>query len=146
MEMRRIEGGILDNNTDFDSSMNPYEAGLGSLVDLDKDDFIGKKSLENFSLKNGKRLFGLISDKPLKYKSNIYLSDDKSIGFLPASTWSPTLKKFIAYVRFDYSDDWMNSKVRAETQDSDFVECDVVDLPFYDKDKLIPKGKDKTIP
>ena len=103
------------------------------------------KPLDNF-LKNGKRLFGLISDKPLKYKSNVYLSDDKSIGFLPASTWSPTLKKFIAYVRFDYSDDWMNSKVRAETQDSDFVECDVVDLPFYDKDKLIPKGKDKTIP
>jgi aminomethyltransferase len=93
-----------------------------------------------------RNVFGLISDKPLKYKSHIYLSDDKSVGFLPASTWSPTLKKFIAYVRFDYADDWMNSKVRAETQDSDFVECDVVDLPFYDKDKLIPKGKDKTIP
>ena len=35
MEMRRIEGGILDSNTDFDSSMNPFEAGLGRLVDLD---------------------------------------------------------------------------------------------------------------
>ena len=96
MEMRRIEGGILDNNTDFDSSMNPYEAGLGSLVDLDKDDFIGKKSLEAFSLKGEKRLFGLISDNPLKYKSDVYLSDDKSVGYLPASTWSPTLKKFIS--------------------------------------------------
>ena len=146
MEMRRIEGGILDNNTDFDSSMNPYEAGLGSLVDLDKDDFIGKKSLEAFSLKGEKRLFGLISDDPLKYKSDVYLSDDKSVGYLPASTWSPTLKKFIAYVRFNYSDNWTKEKVKATSQDDNLVECEVVELPFYDKDKLIPRGKDTTIP
>ena len=42
MDIRRIEAGILDNNTDFDQSMNPYDAGLGSLVDLTKDNFIGK--------------------------------------------------------------------------------------------------------
>jgi len=146
MEMRRIEGGILDNNTDFDSSMNPYEAGLGSLVDLDKDDFIGKKSLEAYNSKDMKRLFGLISDNPLKYKSDVYLSDDKSVGYLPASTWSPTLKKFIAYVRFNYSDNWTKEKVKVTSQDDNLVECEVVELPFYDKDKLIPRGKDTSIP
>ena len=146
MEMRRIEGGILDNNTDFDSSMNPYEAGLGSLVDLDKDDFIGKKSLEAYNSKDKKRLFGLISDNPLKYKSDVYLSDDKSVGYLPASTWSPTLKKFVAYVRFNYSDNWTKEKVTVITQEDSRVECEVVELPFYDKDKLIPRGKDTTIP
>ena len=146
MEMRRIEGGILDSNTDFDFSMNPYEAGLGSLVDLDKDDFIGKKSLEAYNQKDSKRLFGLISDQPLKYKSQVYLSDDKSVGYLPASTWSPTLKKFIAYVRFKFSDDWTKEKVKAISQDDSHVECEVVELPFYDKDKLIPRGKDTTIP
>ena len=146
MEMRRIEGGILDNNTDFDSSMNPYEAGLGSLVDLDKDDFIGKKSLEAYNSKDKKRLFGLISDDPLKYKSEVYLSDNKSVGYLPASTWSPTLKKFIAYVRFNYSDNWTKEKVKATSQEDNLVECEVVELPFYDKDKLIPRGKDTKIP
>ena len=146
MEMRRIEGGILDSNTDFDFSMNPYEAGLGSLVDLDKDDFIGKKSLEAYNQKDSKRLFGLISDQPLKYKSQVYLSDNKSVGYLPASTWSPTLKKFIAYVRFKYSDNWTKEKVKATSQDDSHVECEVVELPFYDKDKLIPRGKDTTTP
>ena len=146
MEMRRIEGGILDSNTDFDSSMNPYEAGLGSLVDLDKDDFIGKKSLEAYNQKDLKRLFGLISDNPLKYKSDVYLPDDKSVGYLPASTWSPTLNKFIAYVRFNYSDNWTKEKVKATSQEDNLVECEVVELPFYDKDKLIPRGKDTTIP
>ena len=146
MEMRRIEGGILDNNTDFDSSMNPYEAGLGSLVDLDKDDFIGKKSLEAYNSKDKKRLFGLISDNPLKYKSDVYLSDDKSVGYLPASTWSPTLKKFVAYVRFNYSDNWTKEKVTVITQEDSRVECEVVELPFYDKEKAIPRGNDTSIP
>ena len=69
-----------------------------------------KNHLKLLSLKSGKRLFGLISEKPLKYKSQVYLSNDKSVGYLPASTWSPTLKKFIAYVRFNYLDDWINKK------------------------------------
>ena len=146
MEMRRIEGGILDSNTDFDSSMNPFEAGLGRLVDLDKDDFIGKKALEELSKKSGKRLFGIISEKAFKYKSNVFLSNDEIIGYLPASTWSPTLKKYIGYVRFNYSGKWTDFKVRAESLDDNFIDCEVVELPFYDKDKLIPRGKDTTIP
>ena len=31
MEIRRIEAGILDGSADFDLSMTPYEAGLGSV-------------------------------------------------------------------------------------------------------------------
>ena len=65
MDIRRIEAGILDNNTDFDSSMNPYEIGLGSLVDLEKENFIGKKALEFLSTKFGKRLFGITTDKEI---------------------------------------------------------------------------------
>ena len=146
MEMRRIEGGILDSNTDFDSSMNPFEAGLDKLVDLTKDDFIGKKALVELSKKSGKRLFGIISEKAFKYKSNVYLSNDEIIGYLPASTWSPTLKKYIGYVRFNYSSKWTDFKVRAESLDDGFIDCEVVELPFYDKDKLIPRGKVTTIP
>ncbi len=146
MEMRRIEGGILDNNTDFDSSMNPFEAGLGSLVDLTKDDFIGKKALEKLSKKSGKRLFGIISDKAFKYKSNVFLSNEEVVGYLPASTWSPTLKKYIGYVRFNFSGKWTEFKVRAESLDDNLIDCEVVELPFYDKEKKIPRGIDRTIP
>ena len=37
-------------------------------------------------------------------------------------------------------------KVTVITQEDSRVECEVVELPFYDKDKLIPRGKDTTIP
>ena len=146
MEIRRIEGGILDSNTDFDFSMNPYEAGLGSLVDLSKDNFIGKKALEVLVQKTGKKLFGIISDEAFKYKSNISLSNNEIVGYLPASTWSPTLKKYIGYVRFNYSGKWTDFKVKAEGIDKNLVDCEIVDLPFYDKEKKIPRGIDRNIP
>jgi len=146
MEIRRIEGGILDSNTDFDLTMNPYEAGLGSLVDLSKEEFIGKQALEILSKKEGKKLFGIISEKPFIYKSNVFLSNDETVGYLPASTWSPTLKKYIGYVRFSYPGKWTEFKVRAESSEGGLMDCTIVELPFYDKDKKIPKGIDKTIP
>ena len=146
MEIRRIEGGILDSNTDFDFSMNPYEAGLGSLVDLSKDNFIGKKALEVLVQKTGKKFFGIISDEAFKYKSNISLSNNEIVGYLPASTWSPTLKKYIGYVRFNYSGKWTDFKVKAEGIDKNLVDCEIVDLPFYDKEKKIPRGIDRNIP
>ena len=146
MEIRRIEGGILDSNTDFDFSMNPYETGLGSLVDLSKDNFIGKKALEVLVQKTGKKLFGIISDEAFKYKSNIFLSNNEIVGYLSASTWSPTLKKYIGYVRFNYSGKWTDFKVKAEGIDKNLVDCEIVDLPFYDKEKKIPRGIDRNIP
>ncbi|MFT6289147.1 MAG: glycine cleavage system aminomethyltransferase T [Halieaceae bacterium] len=44
--IRRIEGGMLSYHADMDADTNPYELGLGRLVDLDIDaNFIGKAAL-----------------------------------------------------------------------------------------------------
>ena len=146
MEVRRIEAGILDNKTDFDMSVNPYEAGLGALVDLNKPDFIGKKALVTLSKKPGKKLYGIITDKSLKYKAKVFTSNGDSVGYLPLSTWSPTLQKFIGYVRFNHADEWKNFSIKVETDQNKLIDCEITDLPFYDKEKKIPRGIDKTIP
>ena len=51
MTIRRIEGGIFGNTTDMDTSLTPFEAGLGAFVNLSKDDFVGllKKYITNFN-------------------------------------------------------------------------------------------------
>ena len=36
MNTRRIEAGIFDSGSDFDSSMNPFESGLENFIDLGK--------------------------------------------------------------------------------------------------------------
>ena len=45
LQARRIEAGIFNNLIDIDSEINPFQAGLGKFVHMDKDDFIGKTAL-----------------------------------------------------------------------------------------------------
>ena len=148
METRRIEAGILDNMTDFDVTMNPFDAGLGALVDLDKNDFIGKDALMKISQnQNEKKIFGIICDDSFSYKAKLFNETGSSIGYLSASVWSPSLKKYIAYGRFSEAADWLNKKnIFVENANGEKSPCSVVDLPFYDKQKDIPRGKDTVIP
>ena len=148
METRRIEAGILDNMTDFDVSMNPFDAGLGELVDLDKNDFIGKDALVKINQnQNGKKIFGIVCDDSFSFKAKLFNETGSSIGYLSASVWSPTLKKYIAYGRFNEAADWLNvNNISVENINGNKSPCSVVDLPFYDKQKDIPRGKDRSIP
>src|SRR5207245_8946738 len=55
-EIRRIEGGILNYGSDMTLENNPYEVGLGWLVDLGKKaDFVGKKALAKTKTEGVKR-------------------------------------------------------------------------------------------
>ena len=148
METRRIEAGIMDNMTDFDLSMNPFDAGMGALVDLDKPDFIGKDALIKISQNHhGKKIFGIICNDSFSYQAKLFDKSNTTIGYLSASVWSPTLKKNIAYGRFNESADWTQIEdISVENADGGKSPCAVVDLPFYDKQKDIPRGKDKNIP
>ena len=47
---RRIEAGILDSGSDFNTSMKPCEVGLDKFVDLKKDGLIGQMALFNASI------------------------------------------------------------------------------------------------
>ena len=99
METRRIEAGIMDNITDFDITMNPFDAGLGALVDLDKPDFIGKNALAKISQsQKGKKI--MVLPPAFKYKAKLFDHSQKEVGYLSASVFSPTLKTNIAYARF----------------------------------------------
>ena len=58
MDTRRIEAGILNNISDMDSSMNPFESGLGEFCDLDReDDYFGKEALQNADRRT--RIYGV---------------------------------------------------------------------------------------
>jgi aminomethyltransferase len=46
---RAVEKGVTDTAYHSNSGMNPYEAGHGRLVDLDKGDFVGREALARIS-------------------------------------------------------------------------------------------------
>ena len=84
---RRIEAGLLSAGQDFNKNTNPFSVGLGKFVDLDKKDFIGKNALSNVEKKC--RTWGLRVKESVALKGENIFIENKLIGKVTSSTWSP---------------------------------------------------------
>lgn len=124
LDVARVEAGLLLIDVDFNSSKkalvedqrySPYEMGLGRLVDLDKNRFVGQAALiEEKQRGPAREIVGLAIDWP--QVESLYESvglppaispmasrvavpvfkEGVQVGKATTSTWSPTLKKMIA--------------------------------------------------
>ena len=149
LEMVRVEAGFIQPNADFMSAeqalrpnrmRNPYELGMGWLVDLNKNYFTGKKNLVNLKKKTlTKKLVGLDiqGDKPA-VGSVLYDKNKKEIGIVTAGMWSPSLKSNIAFGYVDKDHMKIGSKVFAEIYHPEeleykkiWAECSVVKKQFF---------------
>jgi len=144
MEIRRLEAGILDNGTDFDLFMTPFEAGLDAFLDLDKEDFIGRNAL--LDGKPGTRIFGVKCAQAIPVYHGQILDGEDKVAHITAGAWSPFLDCGIGYARFRAAGDWAGKTLAMRKRQGENVDCEIVDLPFYDREKRIPRGLDKTIP
>ncbi len=140
--LRRVEGGILDYQSDIDLTMTPYDAGLGAFVDLSKEDFVGKGALEKASKEP--RLFGYTT-KSAKVNAGLSIFEDgQRVGHTRSSCWSPTLEMGIGYVVFDRPADagqsWVGRQLTVRDVDGVDQPCEIVTLPFFDKEKRLPRG------
>ncbi len=142
MGIRRIEAGILDNGTDIDTTMTPFEAGLGMFVDFSKPDFVGRSALEK--AERHCLLYGLITETGSPSSGYEVLAEETIVGRITAGGWSPTLEKGIGYVRFaipsTQQNDWLGQTVTLRDGAGQLHESTVVTLPFYDAEKKIPRG------
>jgi len=124
LDVARIEAGLLLIDVDFNSSKkafideqkySPYEMGLGRLVHLDKNRFVGQAALVAEQKRgHAREIVGLEIDWP--EVESLYeavglppavspiasrvavpvFHDGRQVGKATSSTWSPTLKKMIA--------------------------------------------------
>ena len=138
MGTRRVEAGILDNLSDFDATMTPFEAGLGNFIDLDKADFIGRKALLNAHQET--LLLGIKCNDAAPEDGAGIFDKDECVGRVTIGAWSPYLKHGIGYVRFNRRGNWAGKSLKLQSTSGDVVDCDIVTLPFYDKEKLIPRA------
>ena len=144
MTVRRIEGGILGNITDMDTSMTPFAAGLEPFVDLDKEDFVGRNALLNADRRC--RLYGVTCDSAIPGRGSQVLVDSEPVGVLTAGVDSPTLGCGIGYVVFDEPDNWVGRSLTLRLPDGKTHSCEIVSLPFFDQNKEIVRGVDRSIP
>lgn len=145
---RRIEAGMLNAGSDFDETTNPFEVGLGHMVDLSKDDFVGKTALEKADKQN--RMWGLRvqgDGQPVVPQIGRTLSlDDAPAGKVCSSAWSPFQKRGVALVRVDDVTMQAGDSVMVECTDGVVRPAELCETPMYDKDRLIPRGKLVDIP
>ena len=105
MGIRRLEAGILDNGTDINPSMTPYEAGIGAFVDLDKPDFVGRSAL--LKVEKNCLLMGLTCAEAVPFAGLQVLDGNSVVGHMTAGAWTPYLETGIGFVRFYQAGDWL---------------------------------------
>jgi glycine cleavage system aminomethyltransferase T len=96
----RLEKGYRSWGADIHPDYNPYEAGLGWTVKLDKGDFLGREAL--LRLKEAglsRKLCCLTLDDPqavIMGKEPIYSNGEK-LGYVTSANYGYSVGKFIAY-------------------------------------------------
>ncbi len=144
MGIRRIEAGILDYGTDIDRTMTPFEANLGRFVDLDKEDFIGQEALRHADSRP--LLHGLTCQTSIPWAGLEVRGGGETIGRMTTGAWSPFLGYGIGYLRLSAAEHQDANAVSLIGRDGAPHAAEIVDLPFYDPHKKIPRGLDTCIP
>ena len=129
----RLEAGMPLYGNELDLDTNPFEAGLGRVVKLDKtDDFVGRAALERISREGPTRkLVGLIVEgRGIARHGYPVFNGESRTGVITSGTQSPTLGVPIAMAYVTPGDAEPGTVVDVEIRGAR-VPARVVALPFY---------------
>jgi len=133
-DILRLEAGMFLYGQDIDTSTNPFEAGLGWLVDLEHDDFVGKSALLEIR-RNGisRKLVGFqMKGRGIARSGYPIISSGQEVGRVTSGGYSPTLNANIGlgYVPIDISSIGTNFEIVVRDRP---VLAEVVGKRFYKK-------------
>jgi aminomethyltransferase len=162
LDIARIEAGLILIEVDYTSSKkavidsqkySPAEIGLGKLVDLKKENFVGRSALAAQEKKGAQRaLVGLeinwndvealydklgmapqVPSMASRVAVPVY-RNGKVIGKATSTTWSPTLKKMIALASVERDSSTAGSTLNVEMTVEAVrhtVSAKIVPMPFF---------------
>jgi aminomethyltransferase len=162
LDVARIEAGLILIEVDYISSKkaltaeqnySPYEIGLGRLVHLEKENFIGRSALVKEQRRGiSRQLVGLelewseveryydklgMAPQTPSTASRVHVpvyKGGKQVGKATSTTWSPLLKKMIALASVEREHSQLGNKLKMEfTVEAvrHTVTATVVKLPFF---------------
>ena len=132
LETLRIEAGIPRYGIDMDEMNVVTETNLDEAVSFTKGCYIGQEIIARIKYRGhvAKKLTGLIFESEIRLESGakILSVEDKEIGRVTSSTFSPRLGRTIAlgYLKYDYLVPGTNVRVSA----GDTIGAEVAELPF----------------
>jgi len=111
---------------------------------MDKGDFIGRDALVSKDTRSC--LFGITFETATPASGAAVLDGDVAVGHVTAGIPSPTLGLGVGYVRFDVPGDWVGHSLTMRLPDGSIHDTQIVDVPFFDREKAIVRGLDRSIP
>jgi aminomethyltransferase len=132
----RLEAKMALYGHEISDQTNPFEAGLGWAVKLEKGDFVGREALEREKkLGPARALVGFeLLERGVPRAEQAIEKDGEHVGFVTSGTHSPTLNKPIGlgYVPTRYSRPGTELEVVIRGRP---VRARVVTTPFYKRDR-----------
>jgi len=139
LDILRIEAGLIFGGHDFDSTTDPFEAGIGfSVPSRKEEDYIGKSALAARRANPACVLVGLLVDgNEAPANGDPVMSGRAQIGVITSATRSPTLRRTIALARLDAHAASAGATVEIGRLDGQQkrLAAVITRLPFYDPDK-----------
>ena len=135
----RIEAGLVFGGHDFDTTTDPFEAGIAFTVPAKKEeDYIGKAALENRRANPQRKLVGIEiagNEKP-SHGDPVFVGRAQ-VGIVTSAMRSPLLKKTLAFARVDVTHSALETALEVGRLDGKQkrLKATVVPFPFYDPEK-----------
>ena len=128
----RLEAGLRLYGNDMDEQTNPYQAGLGWTVKLEKGDFIGREALARVRADGPDRVIvGLrCSDRTIPRHDAEVRLDGRRVGRVTSGTYSFFLNQGIAMASVEAGATPVGTTVEVEGRGGP-GQAEVVKLPFY---------------
>jgi glycine cleavage system T protein (aminomethyltransferase) len=139
LDMLRIEAGLIFAGYEFDDSVDPFEAGIPFVVNLDTpEDFVGRAALENRKAHPQRALVGLEleGNETAGHGDPVFVGRQR-VGVVTSGTRSPVLRKNIALCRMAVQFKELGTEVEVGKLDGHQkrIPATVVRIPFYDPEK-----------
>jgi aminomethyltransferase len=127
----RFEAAMPLYGHEMDETINPYEAGLGWAVKLDKGDFVGREALRALKGHRGRTRVGLsLAGKRIARQGAVVLDDEKPIGVVTSGTFGPTLGRSLAMALVEPGAGAVGAALGVDVR-GQVEPAVVVPLPFY---------------
>lgn len=136
LDLLRIEGGFIIGGIEYDTTVSPYECGLGWAVNLDKGDFQGKSALVQLKEQRQLRLASVVLEAGGPAASGAKLDvEGEEAGFVTQAIVSPYLEgRTLGLAKLRRPFNSAGTKVQA-TVEGTRVSGEVVRHPVYDPDR-----------
>jgi aminomethyltransferase len=141
LAIRRTEAGILDIGAEFDWTTNPYEVGLGWMVDLGKPRFRGRDALAAVRERGvERRLVGLrLGSERVPLHADRVSAGGRPVGAVTSAVRSPALDGVIAMAMVAVGAAEEGTEIEVESA-GERLGGVVVRLPFLDPERRLARA------